>query len=93
MNTAKTYIQLFEKFINHYKNIELSSIDENDIRLYMQHLVQNGKSNSYINQVINSIKFYYEVVLQMPNRFYSIEDPENVKLYLKLLVKKKYNLL
>jgi len=75
MNTAKTYIQLFEKFINHYKNAELSSIDENDIRLYMQHLVQTGKSNSYINQMINSIKFYYEVVLQMPNRFYSIERP------------------
>jgi len=75
MNTAKTYIQLFEKFINHYKKIELSSIDENDIRLYMQHLVQHGKSNSYINQMINSIKFYYEVVLQMPNRFYSIERP------------------
>jgi len=75
MNTAKTYIQLFEKFINHYKSAELSSIDENDIRLYMQHLVQTGKSNSYINQMINSIKFYYEVVLQMPNRFYSIERP------------------
>jgi len=41
----------------------------------MQHLVQTGKSNSYINQMINSIKFYYEVVLQMPNRFYSIERP------------------
>jgi integrase/recombinase XerD len=75
MNTAKTYIQLFEKFINHHKKIELSSIDENDIRMYMQHLVQHGKSSSYINQMINSVKFYYEVVLQMPNRFYSIERP------------------
>jgi len=31
--------------------------------------------NSYINQAINSIKFYYEVVMGMPNRFYSIERP------------------
>ena len=75
MNTAKTYIQLFEKFINHYKDNALTAIDENDIRLYMQQLVHKGKSHSYINQMINSIKFYYEVVLQMPNRFYSIERP------------------
>jgi site-specific recombinase XerD len=37
--------------------------------------VQDGKSDSYINQAINSIKFYYEIVLQMPNRFYEIERP------------------
>jgi len=85
MNTAKTYIQLFEKFINHYRNTELSSIDENDIRLYMQQLVQNGKSNSYINQMINSIKFYYELVLQMPNRFYSIERPRKREMLPKVI--------
>jgi len=75
INTAKTYIQLFEKFINYHKESELNLIDENDIRQYMQQLVQQGKSHSYINQMINSIKFYYEVVLEMPNRFYSIERP------------------
>jgi integrase/recombinase XerD len=75
INTAKTYIQLFEKFINHHKEKELNCIDENDIRKYMQTLVQQEKSHSYINQMINSIKFYYEVVLEMPNRFYSIERP------------------
>lgn len=75
LNTAKTYIQLFEKFMNHHKNSNIDSLDENDIRSYMKQLVQQGKSHSYINQMINSIKFYYEVVLQMPNRFYSIERP------------------
>jgi site-specific recombinase XerD len=79
INTAKTYIQLFEKFVNHYKIKDLNTIDENDIRIYMQTLVQSGKSGSYINQMINSIKFYYEVVLEMPNRFYSIERPRKVE--------------
>lgn len=74
-NTAKTYINLFERFINHYKTKELTHINENDIRLYLQQLVQENKSHSYVNQMINSIKFYYEVVLEMPNRFYSIERP------------------
>jgi site-specific recombinase XerD len=75
LNTAKTYINMFERFINHYKDKELTHINENDIRTYLQLLVQQEKSDSYINQMINSIKFYYEVVLEMPNRFYSIERP------------------
>ncbi len=38
-------------------------------------LIHQQISNSYLNQVINSIKFYYEVVLGMPNRFYEVERP------------------
>ncbi|TXB67060.1 tyrosine-type recombinase/integrase [Vicingus serpentipes] len=75
LSTAKTYINMFERFINHYKNKELTHVNENDIRTYLQLLVQQEKSHSYINQMINSIKFYYEVVLEMPNRFYSVERP------------------
>ena len=75
LNTVKTYITCFEAFINHYKNLDLLEINEELIRQYLQKLVQEKKSNSYINQAINSIKFYYEGVLGMPNRFYSVERP------------------
>ena len=75
-NTVRTYIGMFEKFINRYPNKELLEIDENDIRQYMQELVQNRRSDSYINQMINSIKFYYEVVEEMANRYYDIERPQ-----------------
>jgi len=75
INTAKTYTHLFEVFINYYKDKALAEIDENHIRSYLQILVRQKKSASYINQMINSIKFYYEVVMEMPNRFYSIERP------------------
>jgi len=74
-NTAKTYITFFEKFINYYPESSLEKLDENDIRNYLQHLVQENRSHSYLNQAVNSIKFYYEVVMEMPNRFYSIERP------------------
>lgn len=74
-NTVKTYVTCFEAFINYYKHCELLEINEDLIRKYLQKLIQDGKSNSYINQAVNSIKFYYEVVLGMPNRFYSIERP------------------
>jgi len=74
-NTAKVYINCFESFINHYSSIAIDQLNENDIREYLQMLVNKGKSDSYINQSINSIKFYYEVVCGMPNRFYAIERP------------------
>tara|TARA_B100000809_G_scaffold266365_1_gene328750 strand:+ start:16169 stop:17767 length:1599 start_codon:yes stop_codon:yes gene_type:complete len=75
LSTSKTYIHLFEVFINYYRKWELIQIDEEQIRNYLQRLVSHGKSHSYINQMINSIKFYYEVVLEMPNRFYSVDRP------------------
>lgn len=74
-NTAKTYINCFEKFINAQTEADLLRLDEQDVQKYLQKLIQEKKSNSYVNQMINSIKFYYEVVKQMPNRFYSVERP------------------
>lgn len=74
-STVKTYVSCFEAFLNHYHDRELQDLNEEDIRLYLQKLIREDFSHSYINQAINSIKFYYEVVLEMPNRFYSIERP------------------
>lgn len=74
-NTVKTYVSCFEAFINYYNHIEPEHINENDIRAYLQKLIQQGSSNSYVNQAINAIKFYYEVVMEMPNRFYGMERP------------------
>ena len=74
-NTVKTYVTFFELFINYHIDKELQEIDEADVRTFLQHLIQKKYSNSYVNQAINAIKFYYEVVLGMPNRFYEIERP------------------
>lgn len=74
-NTVRTYVSCFEAFMNYFGDRELQEINENDIRKYLQKLIQDNCSHSYVNQAINSIKFYYEVVLEMPNRFYAIERP------------------
>ncbi|MBU2951204.1 site-specific integrase [Tamlana agarivorans] len=86
-NTIKSYIIAFEYFINYYPDKELIAINENDVRQYILKLVQLGKSDSYINMSINSIKFYYESVLGMPNRFYKIERPRKQKKLPKVLSK------
>lgn len=84
-NTAEIYLSMFEQFINHHQEKDLMEINEMDIRAYLQELIKKGKSNSYLNQMINSIKFYYEVVEGMPNRFYAIERPRKVEFLPKVL--------
>ena len=79
----------FESFINHYNDKDPITINELEIRAYLQKLIHQGKSNSYINLTINSIKFYYETVLGMPNRFYEIERPRKKKQLPKLLSKEE----
>ncbi len=72
-------IRLSKNGHSFYSDKIIDGLNENDIKPYLQKLTQNKRSNSYINQSINSIKFYYETVLGMPNRFYSIERPGKSK--------------
>lgn len=74
-NTINTYTGMFAVFMQYFTGKKLMEINEHDIANYIITLSKNGKSGSYINQMINAIKFYYEVVLAMPNRFYNIPRP------------------
>ncbi|MFA6924644.1 MAG: site-specific tyrosine recombinase/integron integrase [Bacteroidales bacterium] len=75
-NTIYTYRTAFEDFINYYKNKELESITETDIKNYLLYMLEKRKvSASYQNQIINAVKFYYEKVLGGARRFYYIDRP------------------
>ena len=75
ISTARMYTSLFSEFIQYFKGKALNEINEIDIKKYMHGIVKQGKSLSHQNQVINAIKFYYEQVLDMPQRFYEIARP------------------
>ncbi|MDZ4714579.1 MAG: tyrosine-type recombinase/integrase [Cytophagales bacterium] len=75
LNTARNYISLFTEFLNFFPKKPLYEISEIDIKAYTRHIVKLGKSTSYQNQAINAIKFYFEQVLDMPQRFYEIDRP------------------
>ncbi|MEJ7643702.1 MAG: site-specific tyrosine recombinase/integron integrase [Chryseolinea sp.] len=75
LNTARSYVTLFARFRAAFSTKALAEINEFDIKRYMHGVVKQGKSHSYQNQVINAIKFYYEQVLNMPQRFYDIDRP------------------
>jgi site-specific recombinase XerD len=92
-NTANSYISMFEKFINHYKEKKLNDLDENDIRNYLQFLAGKQLSGSTLNMAVNSIKFYYEKVLGMPQRFYAIERPRSASKLPKVISKEEVKLI
>lgn len=75
LSTARSYCTLFANFVYHHRERQLHEINEQDIKAYVHGIVKSGKSASYQNQVINAIKFYYEQVLDMPQRFYEIDRP------------------
>ncbi len=74
-NTCTSYVNQFQKFMDYHAGVDVKCLDENSIRQYLMYLNGKGLSSSYLNQSVNAIKFYYEVVLGMPNRFYDIERP------------------
>jgi len=99
--TLKTYQNAFEEFINYYREIDLKLIDEKMILEFMRYLVIERKvSESYQNQVINAIKFYYEKVLKGERKTYLIDRPKKEKTLptvlneeeIKLLLNKTENL-
>jgi len=78
-STAKSYVHCFEKFLAFFNGAEPMQLTEVEIRQFMHKLIQDGKSISTQNQFINAIKFYYEVVMGMPQRFYALERPMKEK--------------
>lgn len=76
MQTARTYVSLFERFINAYKHLKVNELGEREIKAFLLQKHEEDISDSLLNQYINAIKFYYEVVMGMPNRFYAIRRPK-----------------
>lgn len=78
--TIKTYVGLFQEFINYYPLQEIKLIDEPMIIKFLRYLVIERKiSITYQNQSINAIKFYYEKVLGGQRKFYFIDRPAKEK--------------
>lgn len=78
--TIKTYTEMLKLFIRFYRDRDLNDLTDEDIREYLLYLVdERGVSQSYQNQAINAIKFYYEQVLGRPIRKYYLQRPKAEK--------------
>ncbi|MCX6243697.1 MAG: tyrosine-type recombinase/integrase [Bacteroidetes bacterium] len=78
IKTIKTYSSMLRLFMNFYKERPLDDLTDVDIREYLLYLVDEKKvSQSYQNQAINAIKFYYEQVLGRPTKTYYLQRPKH----------------
>lgn len=75
-NTVRTYLSQIKLFWMYYKDKPPTEISAPDIRRYLLYLVnERNVSESYHNQAINAIKFYYERILGWEPKGYYVQRP------------------
>lgn len=71
--TIKTYRNIFTQFLLHFEHKNPADITPDEIKQYCLYKIEAAKwSESYQNQVINALKFYYEKVLGQQRQFYEL---------------------
>ena len=89
-STKQTYVSMFREFMAYFRDRDLDDIVELEVKQYLLHLINNkGVSDSYQNQMINAIKFYYEKVKGNEKTVYYLERPRKSKLLPVVLSKKE----
>lgn len=74
--TIKTYLSATKKFFQHFPAKHPNDIRTVDIEQYQHVLATQRKvSNSYLNQMVNAIRYYYKNVLGDVQRVTFIERP------------------
>lgn len=77
--TISTYTSLFKEFVNYFDK-PLADITDKEIKDYLLHTIEKKKASySTQNQIINSIKFFYEQVLGQERKKYWINRPRKEK--------------
>jgi len=78
--TVKTYTCMFRLFLAFFEGSIINDIKGEEIREYLLYLIGTKKiSQSYENQTINAIKFYYEKILGREAEPYYIQRPKGEK--------------
>ena len=75
-STVRAYVPLFEEFLNHFPDLDISELGEKEIMEFSRYLVTERKvSISYQNQAINAAKFYFEKVKGGEKKYYHVDRP------------------
>ncbi len=74
--TINTYLNATKKFFQHFPEKHPNDIRTEDIERYQHHMASERKvSNSYLNQVVNAVRYYYKDVIGDAQRVKFIERP------------------
>jgi len=72
-STINTYLAALKKFASFCIENQLNP--KEDVHSFLHHIVQQGYSVSYQNQVINAIKYYWEHILNKERSYITIDRP------------------
>ena len=75
--TIKSYLSHNQKFLD-FVGKSAREVDSQDIKNYLLYLKSQNYTNTSLNQVISSLKFYYQQVLRR-KLFFSIKRPKKEK--------------
>lgn len=64
--TANSYVSHLRRLVNHFGD-KTGDLTKSDLRDYLEELVSEGKSLSYINQAQSAIRYLYSQVLKKDN--------------------------
>jgi site-specific recombinase XerD len=85
-STINTYLSATKKLFLHFPDKQPNDIRTADIEAYQHHLASGRKvSNSYLNQVVNAVRYYYKDVAGDANRVTFIERPRRERKLPKVL--------
>lgn len=77
LSTLNSYKSMLHVYFSYFNNFNIKQISKNQIEGFIYEMIKKHKiSESVQNQLINSIKAYYEHVLGFPREFYDIERPK-----------------
>lgn len=74
-NTIDTYLNATKQFFLRFAAKHPNDIRTEDIETYQHELARTGKSNSYLNQIVNAVRYYFKDVLGDVHRVKFIERP------------------
>lgn len=80
-NTIVNYVSWFKVFLSYYPNRKPSTLTKGEIMDFLMDYKNSSKwSAANQNQLINSIKFFYEKVLQRPGEMYDLPRAQKPEL-------------
>jgi len=71
-STINTYTYYFEMFLNYFQGKDIAKLTKSEVMDFLLKESEKNFSAAYQNQLVNSIKFYYEKVLGRQKEFYNL---------------------
>jgi integrase/recombinase XerD len=93
-STLKTYSEALKSFLIFYREKPIAEISNEDVIIYNnEYILRNNLSASYQNQIVNSIKLFFQTIRETKMMVDKIHRPKRSKLLPNVLSKEEIKLI